>query len=156
MKTPEECKDGLAEYRLDVLGIKQSDVARIIRKDQPRVSYLEQGCFRGAIPPPWTRAKEIEGYRKHGVPPLTDEQFVMLIERSRIFAAAQRKLKAMKQAIQQPIASTEPLFAAGDPNTAHVINLLSETEARLPLPRPRGVSESLTAPAGQIAKAREA
>lgn len=83
----------LAKYRLEHLGMKQSEVAEKAGCQQAWISQIE----RGHLPKPWEREALLKAYNLKN----RESYFVKLVMDA-------RKLLAMKK----PISETEPLFAS--------------------------------------------
>lgn len=88
----------LAEYRENVLGLRQSDVALKAGCAQSWISQVE----RGHLPKPWNREQIMRGY---GLTQKQEPQFVSMIQTA-------KRLKALPK----PMRETEPLFAAAPAN----------------------------------------
>jgi predicted transcriptional regulator len=66
--TSEECRF-LAEYRLEVLGLRQADIATAARCRQAWISHIEAGH----LPAPWKRNAILKAYR------IAESEFVRLV-----------------------------------------------------------------------------
>lgn len=85
----------LAKYRIEVLGMKQSEVAEKAGCQQAWISQVE----RGHLPKPWERDALLKAYG--------------LQKRESYFVKLVTDAKKM-QALQKPVLETEPLLAASN------------------------------------------
>lgn len=95
----------LAEFRIEVLGMKQSELALRAKCKQAWISQVESGH----LPKPWSRGRLLQAYGLER----WEREFVRMVQGSAIEKAM---LKTMDQ--------TDPLFALGHADRRAEINRL--------------------------------